>query len=47
MALMAGFPVAAQAETRCGFNYVLEGVLHDAGFPDNDAVLEVPRYIPE
>lgn len=26
---------------------VIEGVLYDAGLPDNDAVLEAPRYIPE
>ena len=40
-------PLLHRLKPDVDFNYVLEGVLHDAGFPDNDAVLEVPRYIPE
>lgn len=40
-------PLLHRLKPDVDFDNVLEGVLYDAGYPDNDAVLDIPRYIPE
>ena len=40
-------PLLHRLKPDVDFDSVLEGALYDAGYPDNNAVLEVPRYIPE
>lgn len=40
-------PLLHRIKPHMDFDSVIEGVLYDGGYPDNDAVLKVPRYVPE
>ncbi|HIT52851.1 MAG TPA: metallophosphoesterase [Candidatus Fimivicinus intestinavium] len=40
-------PLLQKLKPEADFDRVIEGVLYDGGYPDNDAVLEAPRYIAE